>query len=294
MIKRSPASFFLLPLALLSCVHKPYTSKDLTAENLFTSGIEGPRCDGSGNLFAVNYKTNGTIGLVREDGTNELFVTLPEGSTANSIELDKEGNLLLADYTGHNILKVDRQTKEVTIHAHHDGFNQPNDITINKKGQLFASDPNWKDGTGKLWRIDEDGSVTLLAELMGTTNGITLSPDEKILYVNESVQLKLWAFDLDDAGAIHNKTLVHQFEDFGLDGMKCDAEGNLYVTRHGKGTIAILSPGGEILREVAMKGKKPSNIAFGGKDGKTCYITVQDRGCVEMFQSEIAGKDWVR
>jgi len=287
------SSLFLLSfLVLLSCGDKPYEAKDLTAENLFTSGIEGPRYDVNGNLFAVNFKTDGTIGLIHENGAAELYVTLPNGSTANSIELDKQGNMLLADYTGHNILKVNSQTKEVTVYAHHNDFNQPNDIVINWKGQIFASDPNWKEGTGKLWRIDEDGSTTLLANQMGTTNGIALSPDEKTLYVNESAQLKLWAFDIDGGGAISNKKLFYQFEDFGLDGMKCDSEGNLYVTRHGKGTVAILSPDGKILREVLMKGKKPSNITFGGKDGQTCYVTMQDRGCVEMFRSEIAGKGW--
>jgi gluconolactonase len=291
MIKRSVATLLLL-LFLLSCGDKPYTTKDFTVENLFTSGIEGPRWDRTGNLFVVNFGSQGTVGLIHEDGTSELFVRLPEGSIANSIELDKEGNLLLADYTGHNILKANVQTREITVLTHRDDFNQPNDIVLNKKGQLFASDPNWNDSTGKLWRIDEEGTTTLLDGQMGTTNGIALSPDEKTLYVNESTQLKLWAFDLDDDGGISNKRLIYQFEGFGLDGMKCDARGNLYITRHGKGTVVIMSSDGKVLREVPIKGQKPSNIAFGGKDGKTCYVTVQDRGCVEMFQTEIAGKGW--
>jgi gluconolactonase len=292
MTKKTGVPFLLSLLIFQGCTDRPYIAKDLTAENLFTSGIEGPRCDDHGNLFAVNYSKDGNIGLVHEDGTAELFVKLPGGSIANSIERDEGGNLLLADYTGHNILKVNPKTREVAVFAHRDDFNQPNDIVINQKGQLFASDPNWKDSTGKLWRIDKDGSSTLLTKEMGTTNGITLSPDENTLYVNESVQLKVWAFDVDNNGAISNKSLFHQFEGFGLDGMKCDIEGNLYITRHGKGTVVILSPGGKLLREVAMKGKKPSNITFGGKDGKTCYVTMQDRGCVEMFRSEIAGKGW--
>ena len=110
----------------------------------------------------------------------------------------------------------------------------------------------------------------LLAENMGTTNGIELSPDEKILYVNESAQRKIWAFDVDDNGNINNKRLLIEFPDFGFDGMKCDLEGNLYVARYGKGTIALIEPDGELFREVELKGKNVSNITFGGKDGRTC------------------------
>jgi gluconolactonase len=290
-------SLLLLSLSLLAqkkddFLKSSYQARDLTAENLFTENIEGPNFDKSGNLYVVNFQKDGTIGLVHPDGTVELFVTLPEGSTANAIQFDAAGNMLLADFTGHNILRVNMKTKEITVLCHNEQFNQPNDICINKKGQLFASDPSWKTSTGKLWRIDPDGKAILLTGEMGTTNGIELSPDEKILYVNESVQHNIWAFDVDDQGTIGNKRLFHKFDDFGMDGMKCDREGNLYVCRHGKGTIAIFSPSGKLLREVALKGKKVSNIVFGGKDGRTCYLTLQDRKAIEMFRSEVAGRKW--
>ena len=269
-----------------------YQTQDLTAENLFTGNIEGPNVDKKGNLYVVNFQKDGTIGVVSKKGKVKLFVTLPEGSTANSIMFDVDENLLLADFTGHNVLKVDKKTKAVSVYCHNDQFNQPNDLCINKKGQLFASDPNWKESTGKLWRIDTNGQSVLLAENLGTTNGIELSPDEKILYVNESVQRKIWAFDVDEKGDISNKRLLIEFTDFGFDGMKCDLEGNLYVARYGKGTIAIIEPDGELFREVELKGKNVSNITFGGKDGKTCFVTLQDRKCVETFRSEIPGKRW--
>lgn len=121
---------------------------------------------------------------------------------------------------------------------------------------------------------------------MGTTNGITLSPDEKILYVNESVQRKIWAFDVDAVGNVSRQRLFASFDDFGLDGMKCDARGNLYVTRHGKGTVAIFSPDGKLLSEVLLKGKKPSNLAFSNEQKPRCFITLQDRGCLEIWQPD--------
>ena len=269
-----------------------YEARDLTAENIFSENIEGPNVDKAGNLFVVNFQRDGTIGLVRPNGDVILYVTLPEGSIANAIMFDKKGNMLLADWKGHNVLKVDVKTKAVSVYVHSDQFNQPNDLCINKKGQLFASDPNWNESTGKLWRIEGHGQVVLLKDNMGTTNGIELSPNEKKLYVNESVQRKIWMFDVSGKGEISNQKLFYQFDDFGLDGMKCDKLGNLYVTRHGKGTIAIISPEGNLLREVPMKGKLTSNIAFGGPEGKTCFVTLQDRKCVEVFESEVAGKKY--
>lgn len=264
--------------------------QDFTKENIFTNNIEGPAFDKDGNLYVVNFERDGTVGVVKPNGDAELFITLPEGSTANSIQFDSKGKMYLADFTGHNILKVDMKSKKVSVYAHHDAFNQPNDICINRKDQIFASDPNWKEGKGKLWRIDKGGKVVLLSDQMGTTNGITLSPDEKLLYVNESVQRKIWKFNVDGKGNITNKTLFAEFPDFGFDGMKCDAEGNVYVTRYGKGTIAVLSPDGKLIREVQLKGKNCSNLVFGGLNGKLVFVTLQDRKGIERFRNDIAGK----
>lgn len=286
-------SSLIVPLSILAQT-EPFIARDLTAENLFTENIEGPNVDKYSNLYVVNFQKDGTIGQVAADGTVSLYVTLPYESVANAIMWDAEGNMLLADWKGHNILKVNTKNRRVSVVVHHRGFNQPNDITVNKAGQIFASDPNWAESTGNLWRIDPNGKVTKLADSMGTTNGIEISPDEKILYVNESVQRKVWAFDLDDKGNISNKRLLIEFPDFGMDGMKCDLKGNLYITRHGKGTIAVISPGGRQIREIQMKGKKTSNIIFGGNDGKTCYVTLQDRKCVETFRSDVAGKLWAK
>lgn len=285
--------FYLLHhLANGQDAEKLFQARDFTAENLFSENIEGPAFDKQGNLYVVNFQKDGTIGLVKPDGTAELFLTLPPGSTANSIKFDSKGAMYLADFTGHNVLKVDMKTKKVSVYVHNDQFNQPNDLCINRKDQLFASDPNWKASTGKLWRIDQGGKAVLLDDKMGTTNGLELSPDEKILYVNESIQRKIWAFDVDAKGNISNKRLLKEFSDFGFDGMKCDKQGNLYVTRHGKGTIVVLSPKGDIIREISLKGKRCSNLVFGGATGKLVFVTLQDRKGMEVFTNDVAGKGY--
>ena len=269
-----------------------FVSQEFTSVNGFTSGIEGPACDAAGNLYAVNYERQHTIGKVTPDGTASVFVELPTGSIGNGIRFSSEGFMFIADYTNHNVLKVDMDTRNISVHAHEPTMNQPNDIAIGANDILYASDPNWGASTGQIWRVATDGEVSLLEADMGTTNGIEVSPDEQALYVNESAQRNIWAYDLSAEGEISNKRLLIQFPDFGMDGMRCDIEGNLYVTRHGKGTVAKLSPAGEVLLEVQLTGKLCSNIAFGGPDGRTCYVTMADRGNVEVFRTDLPGRSW--
>lgn len=270
-----------------------YKSSVWTTQNGFPSGIEGPAVDNNGVVYAVNFERRGTIGQVSPQGKESLFVELPEGSVGNGIRFDSKGNMLIADYPMHNILKVDMLTKQISVFAHEPTMNQPNDIAIDTKDRLYASDPNWGEGTGNIWRIDTDGQVVLLMDHLGTTNGIEVSPDEKTLYVNESVQRKVWAFKLSRSGKISKKRLLIEFPDFGMDGMRCDTKGNLYITRHGKGTVVKVSPDGKILKEIELTGKKPSNIAFGGEDGCTAYVTLQDNGNIETFRVPFPGREWV-
>jgi sugar lactone lactonase YvrE len=171
-------------------------------------------------------------------------------------------------------------------------MSQPNDICISESGMVFASDPDWKTSTGRIWRCEENGVLRLIARDHGTVNGIEISPDERILYVNESVQRKIWAYDLTIGSDLKRKRLFTEFSDFGLDGMRCDVAGNLYVTRYGKGTILKLSPHGKALKEIKLHGAKPSNLAFGGEDGKTVYVTEVEQGRVEQFQVEEPGREW--
>lgn len=268
-----------------------YKTQDLTKEKMFSVNIEGPNFDKAGNLYVVNFQRDGTIGKISlKDGSGEIFVSLPDSSIGNSIQFNSKGNMYLPDFKGHNVLEVNPKTKKVSVYVHSDKFHQPNDLCVNSRDQVYASDPDWKNNGGQLWRIDKGGKMVLLEGNMGTTNGIELSPDEKTFYVNESIQRKIWKYDVDKTGNISNKKLFAEYPDFGFDGMKCDKAGNLYVARWGKGTIVVLSPAGKEIREIPLTGKQCSNLTFGGKDGKTVFVTLQDRKCMEMFRVAIPGK----
>lgn len=271
-----------------------YVARDHVGDGVFSQGIEGPAVGPDGHLYLVSFGRDGTIGRVRAQadgsGKAELFVELPTGSTGNGIRFASDGRMYVADYSGHNVLRIDAEG-HVEVFAHDPRMYQPNDIALAPDGRLYASDPDWKNGGGQLWRIDRDGGTHLLETGMGTTNGVEVSPDGKHLYVNESVQRNLWVYDLDGDGKISNKRLLMNFPDHGLDGMRTDVDGNLYIARYGAGTVAVVSPEGRLLREVRLKGEKPTNVAFGGEDGRTVYVTLQDRGAVEAFRSARPGRE---
>jgi len=285
---------FAISLILSSCIKESglYNAKDLVYVGEFTRGLEGPAVDLDGNLYFVNPIKNGTIGVIDSENTFSLFIdSLPNGSVANGIRFDSSDLMYLADYAKHNILSINIKTKEINVVAHDSLINQPNDIAISKNNILFASDPNWKNSTGNLLKI-EGNKIIVLEKNMGTTNGIEISPAEDKLYVNESIQRNIWVYDLDSNMNISNKKLFYKFDDFGLDGMRCDVKGNIYVTRHGKGTVVVLNPDGKIIHEIQLKGKKPSNIAFGGPDGRTAFVTLQDRGYIETFRTKFPGRSF--
>ena len=276
---------FLCFVFSVSCKAQKIQSADFTAEWDFTKGIEGPAVDKEGSLYAVNFKEQGTIGIVDKDGNGSVFVKLPEGSTGNGIRFDQGGDMYIADYTGHNVLQIKKGSRKVSVWAHNPDMSQPNDLAIAPKGTIYLSDPNWVENTGRIWMVNPSREIVLLEKNMGTTNGIEVSPDGKKLYVNESVQRNVWEYDINANGHISNKRKFMEFEDFGMDGMRCDSHGNIYITRYDKGTVLIVSPDKKVLKEVRLKGKKPSNITFGGANGKTCYVTMADRGCFEAFEA---------
>jgi sugar lactone lactonase YvrE len=284
-------------LALLAMAEaaedQPYVATPLTQPGDFTKGIEGPSCDRDGNIYAVNFGKEQTIGKVTPDGRGEVFVTLPGTSVGNGIVFDTRGRMYVADYVGHNVLRIDPKTRAVEAFAHA-AMNQPNDLAIAPDDTLYASDPDWANGKGQVWKVSASGEVARVAADLGTTNGIEVSPDGKWLYVNESDQRNVWKFPIKADGTLGEKQLIKQFPDHGFDGMRCDVDGNLYITRYGKGTVVIMTPEGQILKEVGVLGKRPSNLCFGGPDGRTVYVTEVEHTRLVSFRVERPGLAWQR
>ncbi|MGY3611253.1 MULTISPECIES: SMP-30/gluconolactonase/LRE family protein [unclassified Bradyrhizobium] len=249
------------------------------------------------DLYVVNFGKQGTIGkLAPGAAASEKFIDLPEGSVPSSIRFGRDGTMFIADYKKHNIFAVKKGSTQPEVWFHSDQMNQPNDMTIAHDGTIYASDPNWKGRTGQIWRIAMapnglvQGHVMTAPRAMGTTNGIDLSPDEKTLYVGESSNGQIWAYDL-RGNDLANARLVKTFDRDTIDGVRADVAGKLLIARILKGSIAVLTRDGTVQKEIALKGKEPSNLAFGGKDGKTIFVTQRQGGFIESFRTDQEGRE---
>ncbi len=204
--------------------------------------------------------------------------------------------MFIADYKKHNIFEVRKGSLEPVIWFHSDFMNQPNDMTIARDGTIYASDPNWKARSGQIWRIAKtangsvQGQVMTAPRAMGAINGIDLSPDGNTLYVGESNSGQIWSYAI-RGNELTSARLIKTFEPDTIDGVRTDVAGKLLIARILKGTIAVMKSNGTIQKEVALKGKEPTNLAFGGGDGRTVFVTQRQGGFIEAFRTDQEGRE---
>jgi sugar lactone lactonase YvrE len=315
----APGSAAAEPACVAATEPALFESGRLTPCGEYTTGIEGPAVDAGGTLYVVNFRQQGTIGIGKLSpgaARSELFATLPAGSVGNGIRFDRDGRMYVADFNGNNVLVFERGQIVPRVYFHSDRcrpggpsscFHQPNDLAVAADGTLYASDPSFASGKGQIWRITRGpdgngrGEVMLSSERhMGATNGLDLSPDGATLYVSESTTPEdckppstarcVWAYLLDGA-TLTAPRLVKKFEGFDLDGLRTDLDGRIFVTRPGNGTVAVLAPDGTLVREIPLRGKQPSNLTFGGPDGKTVFVTQVDGRFIEAFRVDRPGRE---
>jgi len=205
--------------------------------------------------------------------------------------------MFIADYKKHNIFVAEPGGTALVTYFHSDEFSQPNDMTIADDGTIYASDPHWKRRDGRVWRISRAADGTVSGETMTspramtTTNGIDLSPDGKTLYVGESETREIWAYRIEGAALVAPR-LVKKFDGQDIDGIRTDVDGRLFVARMLKGTVVILEASGRQEREIALTAAEPSNLAFGGTDGRTVYVTQRKGGYIEAFLADRPGREF--
>jgi sugar lactone lactonase YvrE len=284
-------------------------SQRLTPKGEYTSGIEGPAVDRAGTLYVVSLKETGvamnkgtrSIGMLEPGATSSKpFAKLPPGSLGSGIRFDREGRMYVADHKGHNIFVFEpgQTTPRPYVHAE---FNQPNDLAIAPDGTLYASDPKIRTGQkNRIWRITRQPDGTGRAEVMssdrepmGRVNGLDLSPDGSTLYVSESGTNEVCAYRL-QGNKLVKKPPVKQFGALSgadLDGLRTDIDGKIFVAWNGKGEVLAIAPDGSSVDPIPVLGKGPSNLTFGGPDGKTIFVTQVDGGFIESFRVDRPGRE---
>ncbi len=212
---------------------------------------------------------------------------------SNGLVLDLQGHLLLCQHGNRQVARLNDDGKTFTPLAdRYDGkrFCSPNDLCVDHAGNIYFSDPPY--GMGKsttqetefngVYRRAVDGTITLISHELDRPNGVALSPDEQTLYVgNTGARPVILAIPLNPDGSAGASRVFWDSTDLsartnrrgGMDGMKVDEKGDIWSS--GPGGILIISPQGNLLGSI-LTGRATANCAFGGKDGRTLFITADD------------------
>lgn len=223
---------------------------------------------------------------------------LGEEPGTNGLMLDPQGRLTACCHGDRCVKRLNADGSLETLVSEYEGkrLNSPNDLDFNQAGELYFTDPpygmpkGWDDPGRQLdwcgvYRLGADGKLTLLTKEMTRPNGIAFSPDFKTLYVAQSdPAAAIWKrFPVKDDGTLGEGQLMFDATDKvndenpGLpDGMAVDAKGNVWAT--GPGGVWIFDPAGKPLGRI-FTGERTSNCTFGGPNGTTLYMTVDDYLC---------------
>lgn len=227
----------------------------------------------------------GPPGRIRRLTPPSTFDVFAEEGNCNGLALTDDGALLAATHDTQSLSRFDLTTAARTnlpLLAEGKHLNSPNDLAVRSDGTVYLTDPDWQlpprssetMRTG-VYRVDAPLSTTPNAVVLvegGLTkpNGIALSPDEQTLYVGSSGN-EIWKYPVAADGSLGAR---EKFAEPGpSDGLTVDCAGNLYVT---SGTVEVFAPDGSKLGDISVPGG-PSNVAFGGADRKTLYITAGSR-----------------
>jgi gluconolactonase len=207
---------------------------------------------------------------------------------SNGVTVDPQGRVTFNAMGDRQVVRIEADGRRTVLASHFEGkrLNSTNDLVYKRNGSLYFTDPP----SGLRRRNDDPkkelpfngvyllkgGKLQLLAKDLANPNGIALSPDEKILYVNSSADRKIFRFDVQpDDTATNGRLLVDmsaEKEPGVPDGMKVDEKGNLYCT--GPGGIWVMSPQGTHLGTLVFP-EQPANLAFGDADGRMLYVTAR-------------------
>jgi gluconolactonase len=240
-----------------------------------------------------------------EPGQPGISVFKENTNAANGITRDPQGRLVACEAATRRVTREERDGTMTVLAASFQGrrLNFPNDIVVKSDGAIYFTDP-WTGPAAVqppgesdqifagVYRIAPDiGTLTLLVNDFIVPNGIALSPDESVLYINDTARRHIRAFDLAPNGTLLRQT-DRVFADLSgpepgaPDGMKVDAAGNVFCG--GAGGIYILDPKGKKLGRIVHGFQNTSNIAFGGDDWRTVYFCT--RASLGSFKVKIAGE----
>ena len=216
-----------------------------------------------------------------------VTLNLQPTNHGNGLTRDLQGRLLACEHSSRRVTRTEPDGSITVIANNYQGrrLNRPNDVVVKSDGSIYFTDPGAPDPNLDLdfsgvFRVSPDlGTLTLLVRDFVTPNGLAFSPDEKILFINDSRRGHIRSFDVQPNGTLALAT-DRVFADLrgdrpGVpDGMKVDIEGNVYCG--GSGGIWIFDSSGIHLGTIVHGAPSTTNLAWGDDDWKTLYITTRD------------------
>ena len=259
---------------------------------------EGPAYDGKSAIYLSN--CNGGWITKYSDGKVDTFIhkndQLLSIEKTNGLAFGKDDKLYVCEYGKGKIFRINKNA-EVEVYA--DGyngekFNRPNDLTFDKNGNLFFTDPKSYDKNildGRIFFIDAiTNEVKLVDDSLAFPNGISISPVDRKLYVCESVFNRILRYDITNEYQLSNKEVFTVIPGGDPDGIEFDVNGNLYAAHFGGKAVYIFSPEGNLLQKIETPGSKPTNLEFGGNDLKTIFLTEVETNSLYKIKTIISGK----
>ncbi len=255
---------------------------------------EGPAADSKGDVYFTDIPNNRIHKWSTVD--KKLSTFIEDSGGANGLYFSKEGDIYacLGEKRCVTSFYLEDGTEKELVGDQFDGrpFNKPNDLWIHPNGGIFFTDPNYgrkelsQDGEYLFYITPYRDQVFRVASDLKRPNGVIGTPDGKTLFVADPGQGKTFRYTIDEGeeGVLSDKKL---FAESGSDGMTLDNKGNLYLT---SGTVKILNPEGKEIDNLAFP-EKPSNICFGGADGKTLFVTA--RTSFYSLAMQVAGAGFV-
>ena len=238
---------------------------------------EGPAWSPEGFLLFSDIPNNKIHRWVPGKGV-ELFRA--ESSGANGNAFDAQGRLYTCESVTRRLIRADKKGKIEVVAERWQGkrLNAPNDIVVRHDGHAWFTDPAFggQADTRELdfygsYHLPAKGPMELVAAPKGRPNGIALSPNGRILYVANSDEKNVRAWDVDRQGKATNERVAVSAIEGVPDGIRTDEKGNLYVAAKG---IAVYSPEGKLLTLIEIP-ETPANCAFGDADYQTLFITAR-------------------
>jgi gluconolactonase len=254
---------------------------------------EGPLWNGDHLLFSDIPNSRIVRWQALPEGPELRTFRFPS-NLANGLTFDRGGRLLACEGAARRLTRTEPDGAVAVLAERYEGkrLNSPNDVVVASTGAVYFSDPFWAhifaNPAGPsvrpeerelpfagVFRLAPDGALGAVADDFEVPNGLAFSPDERVLYVDDSRRGHIRAFDVRSDGSLAGGRVFAELdgpEEGAPDGMKVDREGNVYCT--GPGGVWVVAPDGTVLGRIRPP-EVPANVAWGDPEGRTLYMTAR-------------------